>query len=130
MARYLSLEWIDDLRTAVAEDDVLGAAAEGRHVGVTQVVTDGPEGDVVYHLQVVDGDVVFGAGPAEPEDICFVQDWDTAVAVATSTLNAQEAFITGRIRLTGDPELLLASTPLFAALDRVFSSVRTTTTYE
>jgi hypothetical protein len=60
----------------------------------------------------------------------FVQDWDTAVAVATSTLNAQEAFITGRVRLAGDQELLLASTPLFAALDRVFSAVRATTTYD
>ena len=35
------------------------------------------------------------------------QDWDTAVAVATGELNAQEAFVNGHIRLFGDQQLLL-----------------------
>jgi putative sterol carrier protein len=130
MARYLSLDWIDDLRHEVAGNTQLATAAAGRLLGVTQVVTGGPEGDVVYHLQVDGGEVVFGAGPADPEHVRFVQDWDTAVAVATGTMNAQEAFIKGRVRFTGDQQLLLDSTPLFAALDGVFSSVRGRTTYE
>ena len=33
------------------------------------------------------------------------QDWATAVAVATGELNAQEAFVTGRIRFAGDQQL-------------------------
>ena len=49
------------------------------------------------------------------------QDWDTAVAVATGELNAQEAFIGGRIRLTGNQQLLLESQPVFGALDAVFT---------
>ena len=59
----------------------------------------------------------------------FVQDWETAVAVATGTLNAQEAFIGGRIRLTGDQQKLLDSQPLFRALDGVFNAVRPRTDY-
>ena len=43
----------------------------------------------------------FGPGVADGEHVRFVQDWDTAVAVATGTLNAQEAFIRGRIKLIG-----------------------------
>jgi putative sterol carrier protein len=50
--------------------------------------------------------------------------------VATGTLNAQQAFITGRIRLTGDQQKLLASTPVFVALDSVFATVREFTRYE
>jgi putative sterol carrier protein len=130
MARYLSLDWIDDLRGEVAGSAALHEAAAGRVLGVTQVVTGGPEGDVTYHLQVDDGTVEFAAGPAEPEHVRFVQDWDTAVAVATSTMNAQEAFIKGRIRFSGDQQLLLDSTPVFAALDAVFAAVRERTTYE
>ena len=49
-----------------------------------------------------------------------MQDWETAVAVATGELNAQEAFIGGRIRLTGDQQKLLDSQPVFRALDGVF----------
>ena len=48
------------------------------------------------------------------------ESWETAVAVATGTLNAQEAFVSGHIRLHGDQQRLLDSQPLFGALDSVF----------
>lgn len=129
MVRYLSLDWIDALGDEVAASPELAAAAAEHTIGVTQVVTGGPEGIVVYHLQVGEGAARFGAGPADPEDVRFEQDWDTAVAVATGELNAQQAFITGRIRLYGDQQLLLASQPVFGALDAVFASVREHTEY-
>jgi putative sterol carrier protein len=94
------------------------------------VISDGPEGDVTYHLQVADGEATFGAGPADPEHVRMEQDWTTAVAVATGELNAQEAFVTGRIRFFGDQQLLIDSQPVFAALDGVFSAVRERTQYD
>ena len=129
MFRYLSLEWIEALTAEVAASAAMQEASTGARLGVTQVVTDGPEGEVTYHLQVDDGTARFGAGPAEPEDVRFVQDWVTAVAVANGTLNAQEAFIGGRIRLTGDQQKLLDSQPVFRALDGVFNAVRPETDY-
>ena len=130
MIRYLSLDWINALSAEVASSDQMRTIAETHHIGVTQVVSDGPEGDITYHLSVGDGTATFGAGPAEPEDVKMEQDWDTAVAVATGELNAQEAFIGGRIRLFGDQQKLLDSQPVFGALDAVFATVRERTTYE
>jgi putative sterol carrier protein len=130
MIRYLSLDWINALSDEVATSEQLRTLAESHRIGVTQVVSDGPEGDVTYHLSVGDGDATFGAGPAEPEDVKMEQDWATAVAVATGELNAQEAFIGGRIRLFGDQQRLLDSQPVFGALDAVFASVRDRTVYE
>lgn len=130
MFRYLSLGWIDALSTEVADSEAMRSVAETHSIGVTQVVTAGPEGDVTYHLSVGDGEARFGAGPAEPEDVKLQQDWDTAVAVATGELNAQEAFISGRILMWGDHQKLLDSQPVFGALDAVFSSVRERTSYE
>ena len=127
--RYLSLEWIDALTRAVAANDAIAAIAADHTVGITQTVTGGPEGDVTYHLQVTEGRASFGPGSAFPEDVRFEQDWETATAVATDVLNAQQAFITGRIRLYGDQEKLVASTPVFAALDSVFATVRKFTEY-
>ncbi len=127
--RYLSLEWIDALSREVAASDALTELAATHTVGITQVVSSGPEGNVLYHLQVGDGSAAFGPGAADPEDVRFEQDWDTAVAVATEQLNAQQAFITGRIRLTGDQQKLLESTPVFQALDAVFTTVRARTDY-
>ena len=130
MIRYLSLDWIDALSDEVARSEQMKTVAETHSIGVTQVVSDGPEGDVTYHLVVADGAASFGAGPAEPEDVKMEQDWETAVAVATGELNAQEAFIGGRIRLFGDQQKLLDSHPVFGALDAVFATVRERTSYE
>jgi putative sterol carrier protein len=127
--RYLSLAWIDSLAQEVAESETLASLAGQHEIGVTQVVVNGPEGTVTYHLQVRDGAARFGAGPADPEDVRMEQDWHTAVAVATGEMNAQEAFIGGRIRLYGDQQRLLAAQPLFGALDTVFSTVREHTDY-
>lgn len=127
--RYLSLDWLDALTAAVAADHTLQHLAAEHSIGVTQVVTGGPEGDVTYHLQVGDGLASFGAGPADPEDVRMQQTWDTAVAVATGELNAQKAFIEGRILLTGDQQRLMAAQPVFGALDAVFRTVRERTDY-
>ena len=129
MVRYLSLDWIRELSREVAESDQMATVAAHHAIGVTQVVTDGPEGSVTYHLQVRDGDATFGAGPADPEDVRMEQDWETAVAVAIGEMNAQEAFINGRIRLYGDQQKLLESQPVFGALDAVFGAVRGQTEY-
>jgi len=128
--RYLSLAWIRELTREVAESETLGELARDHTIGVTQVVTDGPEGDVTYHLQVGDGTATFGAGPADPEDVKMEQDWDTAVGVATGSTNAQDAFISGRIKLFGDQQALMGAQPVFGALDHVFGTIRERTRFE
>ena len=128
--RYLSLEWLDALTADVAASTTLQELAQQHTIGVTQVVTDGPEGTVIYHLQVGDGVASFGAGQAFPEDVRMEQTWETATAVATGALNAQEAFIKGRILLTGNQQKLMDTQPVFGALDAVFARVRERTSYE
>ena len=129
MVRYLSLEWIDALTAEVAASTALAAVAADHTIGVTQVVADGPEGDVVYHLQVAGGQASFGTGAAHPEDVRMEQSWDTAVGVATGKLAAQDAFIGGQIRLSGDQQRLISAQPVFKALDAVFATVRGRTDY-
>ena len=129
MVRYLSLAWIDALSQEVAKSTELAALADSHQIGVTQVVTGGPEGDVTYHLSLGDGNASFGAGPADAEDVRMQQSWDTATAVATGDLNAQEAFIKGLIHLRGNQQKLIDSQPVFAALDAVFTTVREQTEY-
>lgn len=128
--RYLSLDWIEAVDRAVAANKPIQELVPSHEIGVTQVVTDGPDGDVTYHLQVGDGAIAVAAGPADPEHVRMEQSWETAVAVATGSLNAQEAFVSGQIRLHGDQQRLLDSQPLFGALDSVFKAVREDTVYE
>jgi len=128
--RYLSLDWIDAMQAQVAASESLNDLASTHSIGVTQVVTDGPEGTVLYHLQVGDGQARFSSGPAATEDIRIEQTWETAVGVATGALPAQEAFIKGHVRISGDTQRLMDAVPVFAALDAAFEAVRALTTYE
>lgn len=129
LVRYLSPEWIDAVQAELAATGALDAVAGEHEVGITQVVTETPNGTVVYHLQVGGGAASFGSGPADPEHVRFAQDWETATSVATGHLSAQDAFINGRILLTGDQQKLMDSQPVFGALDQVFNTVRARTDY-
>jgi putative sterol carrier protein len=128
--RYLSLDWFDAMQAQVASSESLTDLASTHSIGVTQVVTDGPEGSVLYHLQVGNGIARFASGPAPEEDVRMEQTWETAVAVSTGSMPAQEAFIKGHIRVTGDTQSLMDAVPVFAALDAAFVAVRALTTYE
>ncbi len=128
--RYLSLDWIDAVADEAATNAHVAVAAAECSIGVTQVVTEAPDGVIIYSMQVLDGQVLFAAGAAFPEDVRFEQTWDTAVGVATGALNAQEAFIQGRILLTGDQQKLMDNQAVFGAMSAVFDSVRARTTYE
>ena len=129
MLRYLSRDWLDAIGAEAARSDDVRTAAAGCTIGLTQVVTGGPDGEVTYHLEVADGDVGFGPGPAAAEDVRFVQDWPTAVAVATGALNAQEAFLRGRITMTGDQRRLVDAQAVFAVLEKILAPVREATRY-
>ena len=127
--RYLSLDWIEEIGRRVAADLSFQALGSTLRIGITQVITEAPEGTVIYHLQSGDGRVSFGPGPAEPEDVRLEQEWFTAVDVATGEMTAEDAFITGCIRLSGNAPLLLECQALFAGLDPIFSAVADRTDY-
>jgi putative sterol carrier protein len=127
--RYLSAEWIAAMSDAVRSNTSLQALAGDHVIGFTQVVTSTPHGDVTYHLQVGGGSLTFGAGEASPEHVRFTESWDTAVAVATGTVNAQEAFIKGAVKFSGNHQLLIDAAELFAELNGVFEQVRARTDY-
>ncbi len=128
--RYLSLEWIEAMHSQVTASESLMQLAQTQDIGVTQVVTNTPDGTVTYHLQVGNGEVRFGAGPAPKEHVRLEQSWETAVGVATSILSAQEVFIKGHIRVRGDTRRLVEATGVFAALSIAFEAIRAETDYE
>ena len=127
--RYLSADWVQAVSNAVAANTELQQLASIHSVGLTQVVTGTPHGDVVYHLQVGNGVAVLAGGESSPEDVRFTEPYDTAVAVATGVLNAQEAFINGHIKFVGDHQKLIDAGDVFAALNPIFEEIRLSTSY-
>lgn len=129
MARYLSAEWFDEVNAAAAAAADLSDAAVGLRLVIQQVVTDGPEGDVRYVVRVEDGRVTVVPGEAPDADVTVTEDHATATAVGCGELAAPAAFMTGRIRVTGDTGVLMDAQPALHRLDAVFAGVRQRTTY-
>ncbi len=129
MARFLSDDWIQEAAAAAASSEELQASTAGVHLSIRQVVTGGPDGDVRYVVSVEDGVVALRAGEGEACDVTFTLDWAAAVSMATGALGAQEAFTTGRMKLTGDVAVLLRHGPALAGVDSVFAALRERTTY-
>jgi putative sterol carrier protein len=129
MAQFLSPEWIAEIDAAASGDPTLAEATEGVHLVVQQVVNGTPHGDVHYVIRVENGSVRVVSGEASDAHVTFTQDWDTAVAMSTGELSAQDAFTGGRLWLKGDVTRLMENQAAFADLDQAFVQVREHTTY-
>ena len=98
MAGYLSPEWFAAGLAAGAElPERPGASAVVQHV-----VAGGPEGEVRYVTRVVDGRVVeHGPGSVDEPDATLTTPHADGLAIATGELDANAAFMQGRIKTAG-----------------------------
>ncbi|MDP8988268.1 MAG: SCP2 sterol-binding domain-containing protein [Actinomycetota bacterium] len=129
MPRFLSPEWMEEASAAAATSPELAEAGAGVRLVVQQVVTGGPAGDVRYVVSLGDGEARVRAGDAADADVTFTTDWETAVAVATGSSSAQDAFTSGRLRVRGDVTALLRHGRAFDGLHALFAGLRERTTY-
>jgi hypothetical protein len=127
--RYLSTEWIEEVGSRVAGSAEIQTLAKTHTVGITQVVTGTPFGDVTYNFQVGSGRATFTQGVASPEDVRFSESWETALAVNNDTMSPDEAILLGHVTFTGDHTKLVAAGEVFALLDSIFEEVRALTTF-
>ncbi|HMQ26627.1 MAG TPA: SCP2 sterol-binding domain-containing protein [Acidimicrobiales bacterium] len=135
MARYLSEEWfaVAAAMLGPAPDAATAAGGEERPdeepLVVEQRVLDGPEGPVVWHVVVAGAVRSIQPGPHPSPTVAFSQDYTTAAAVASGELSAQEAFMTGRITMSGDAGALLAAAPALAGVGDALAAVREDTSF-
>jgi len=129
VAKYLSPEWIDELDRAAQASDLVRAAAPDLVFVVEHEVTGLPEGTVRYHIAFDRGSARLRSGGAPDPDACFTEDVETAVAVSSGAINAQSAFMSGRLRVRGDMDKLIAAQAAIEALDVALEEPRARTTY-
>ena len=124
MAKFLSQEWADEVRTALNNSDDVRSAIKGVELCIQQVVTGAPDGEVKYWTKFDDGKVDGGVGEAPDPDVTISQDYDTAVSMNKGELNAQAAFMQGKLKVTGNMGKLLQNQGAMQSLGPVLSSVQ------
>jgi putative sterol carrier protein len=123
---FLSDPWIEAM--AVAARAASGPRVEPPLV-LQQVVTRDDGDDAAWAITLGDGTITVDAGRSAAPTVTFTQDVETAAAVNRGELSAQAAFMTGRLRVGGDVQVLLDRQDALAQVDDIFVLVRAQTIY-
>ena len=109
MPKFLTQEWLD-LQTEVASTLPERPGVSGR---LQYKVTGGPDGDVTFHTVFVDGRLVENALGDDPKTDCaFTVPYSDFADVARGNLDANVAFMQGRLKMAGDMGTVLRLMPL------------------
>jgi predicted lipid carrier protein YhbT len=125
MAKFLSQEWLDAARDALNGSSDIKSATKDVDLTIQQVVTGAPSGDVSYWTKFNDGSVEGALGDNPDADVTISQDYETAVALNKGELNAQAAFMQGKLKVTGNMGKLLQHQGVLQSVAPVMSSVAT-----
>ena len=102
MSKFLSEEWARDVTTALNSHGGFKNAIGAAEVGIQFQVEDAPEGDVNYYLKSSGGTSNMAIGTLDDPDVTVKQSYDTASAISKGELNAQTAFMTGKLKVSGN----------------------------
>jgi putative sterol carrier protein len=121
--KFGSQGWADAVVRALGAEDAQ-RTLEGVALTLQQIVTGGPAGEMRYWLAFSGSDVEGGLGDApSPADVTIAQDYETASALARGELNAQGAFMQGKLKFTGNMGKLLQNQAALDALGRAMSTI-------
>ncbi len=109
MVKYLSPEWMALTKELAAEfPETPGASARLQYV-----ITGGPDGDVRYHHVIDNGHTVEHALGEDPEsEVTLTSTYDDKMKVDKGELDANAAFMQGRVKVTGNIAKVMALLPL------------------
>jgi putative sterol carrier protein len=100
--KFLSEEWVSAVQDALNSSDQFKSAAGSQNAKVQQVV-NGDEGEKKYWFKLEGGQASLGLGDSpEPVDATITQDYATAEALAKNELTGTAAYMSGKLRVSGD----------------------------
>ena len=109
MPKWLSQEWLDESKKlAESQPERPGASARMQYV-----VTGGPDGDIKYYWVLEDGKLLESQlGEAADSDFTLSMSYDDAKKIQQGELDANAAFMQGRMKVTGNMAKLISLLPL------------------
>lgn len=85
---------------------------------IEQRILDGDQVVDQFHVHIANGTLEVTEGPAPRPDVTIEQDVQTARALRAGEIHAQRAFLTGRLSIDGDIDVLLNHGALLTKLLR------------
>ena len=122
--KFLSEEWATTMTEALNSSDEFKKAATGQQVKLQQVVTDTPDGgETKYYFTLDGGKAQVGLGEITDAEATITQNYDTAVAIVKQELNAQNAFMQGKLKVSGNMMKLMQLQGVFNAMPQAANDI-------
>jgi putative sterol carrier protein len=99
--KFLSDEWAQQVQDKLNSNDAFTSSAGSQAAKLQQVVTT-PEGEKKYWFKLEGGKAELGIGDIEGPDATISQDYETAVALSKNELTGTAAYMSGKLRVSGD----------------------------
>jgi len=109
MTKYLTQEWLDEsAKMAESQPERPGASAKMQYV-----ITGAPEGDIKYYWILENGKLLESKlGEIPDSDFTLTLSYADSMAVQKGELDANAAFMQGRMKVTGNMGKLMQLMPL------------------
>lgn len=120
--KFLSEEWAKAVNQAINADEAFKQAAGTQSAKLQQVVNT-PEGEVKYYFKLDGGSAEVALGEIEAPDATITQDYDTAVAIAKTELTGTAAYMSGKLKVSGDLMKLMQLQGIFNTLPQAVKDV-------
>lgn len=121
--KFLSEEWASAMTEALNSSDEFKQASSGQSVKLQQVVTDAPDGETKYYFTLDGGSANVSLGELDDAEATLTQSYDTAVAITKQELNPQNAFMQGKLKISGNMMKLMQLQGVFNAMPKAAAGV-------
>ena len=99
---FLSEDWASAVSDAINSHEGFKGAIGSNDLSLQFNVSDAPDGDVSYYLKAEGGDATFALGAADSPDVTVNWSYDTASSIHKGDMNVQTAFMTGKLKVSGN----------------------------
>ena len=120
--QFLSEEWASELKTRLNASDAFRKGIGSTSARIQQVITT-PDGERRYWMITKDHAIDMGPGDVENPDATISQDYDTAVALAKNELTGTAAYMSGKLRVSGDLMKLMQMQGVFGTLPQAIAGI-------
>lgn len=128
MQKWLTQEWLDEVkRRAQDQPERPGATARMQYV-----LSGGPDGEVRYYWVLDNGKLLENQlGDLPDSDLTLTMTYEDARRIQAGELDAQAAFMQGRIKVSGNMAKLMALMPITNSPEyrHLQEQIRTVTEY-
>ena len=98
--KFLTAEWASAVEDALNNHAGFKGATATTDLGLQFNVTG--EAEASYYMKTAGGVAEFALGTLEGADVTVGQGYDTAAAISKGELNTQTAFMTGKLKVSGN----------------------------